>query len=128
MGIVQLDMTRRQLLQLTVAKLWFQVVFNDAFIAVSGGGLDLRENDIVIPEIRPLGKSPVCRHHKVAGIHLHLMAVERMFCFTLGGEGLIFSNAFTGTIFAIVKTYAEFVFTGFGNAAVCHTIHLSLSV
>lgn len=104
------------------------MVFNDAFIAVSGGGLDLREDDIVIPEIHPLGKSPVCRHHKVSGIHFHLVAVERMFSFALGGEGLIFSDAFTGTVFAIVKAHAEFVFTGFGNAAVCHTIHLLLSV
>ena len=81
--------------------------------------LNLRQDDVLVPVVKPPRECVLARHDLRPPVLLDLVLVERTDRVTLYVERLVLANALSIAVHAVVKAHAVLV-AALRNAAVCH--------
>ena len=121
-SVILLNIARRQLLQPDFAELRLEVIFDHATVAVCGRLLDLRQDDVLVPVVKPLRECVLARQDLRPFVHLDLVLVERMGRVAFRIERPVLTDTLPLAVNAVVKAHAVLV-AALCNAAVCHAPH-----
>ena len=122
-SVILLNIACCQLLQPDFAKLRLEVILNHATVAVCGRLLDLRQDDVLVPVVKPLRECVLARQDLRPFVHLDLVLVERMGRVAFRVERPVLADTPSLAVNAVVKAHAVLV-SALRNAAVCHAPHL----
>ena len=92
--VIPLNIACCQLLQSDFAKLRLKVILDHAAIAVRRRFLNLRQDNVLVPVIKPLRKGILAWKNISTLIHFDLMCIECLCCLFLCRKGLVLANAF----------------------------------
>ena len=105
------------------AELRLEVILDHAAVAVCGRLLDLRQDDVLVPVVKPLRECVLARQDLRPFVHLDLVLVERMGRVAFRIERPVLADTPSLAVNAVVKAHAVLV-AALRNAAVCHPSHL----
>ena len=122
-SVILLNIACRQLLQTDFAELRLEVILDHAAVAVCGRLLDLRQDDVLVPVVKPLRECVLARHDLRPFVHLDLVLIERTGRVAFCVERPVLADTISLAVNAVVKAHAVLV-AALCNAAVCHAPHL----